>query len=234
MVRDGFIATEVLRERYELYHKKMGWSAATPAIKAYWADILSLPKEMVQGREWLEIFQNPEASLRHTIWQPYTLTQIHSDVSNIEITRGIRLIQVSNSSIPFLVELPEEVCNLSLVIDKIETKMIHMLIGMVTKMRVVLVKRGPRNIEIKLYYGIVENLVWDPRIFSWKDDKNVPIMNYSTKLDKEILKKYYKVSCVVEKKWSVVLPHSFNLRWATIWMMSRAKKEGPLVWAIWH
>lgn len=104
----------------------------------------------------------------------------------------------------------------------------------IRRIRVAHVTRGPKKKEMLLYYGRVDKLHWDPERFVWKWEGEVPFMSYNTKMGRLMLRRHHKIPLVVEKKWPGILPPSFKLRWSIIWEPYRVKKEGRLLWAIWH
>lgn len=88
-----------------------------------------------------------------------------------------------------------------------------------------------------LYYGRIDKLDWDPDRLEWPVDerkKPTPLMSFTSKLGREILKKKIVVPNPVTRKWSGVLPQAFRLRWLTVWAKERVRKEAGLLWLISH
>lgn len=49
-----------------------------------------------------------------------------------------------------------------------------------------------------------------------------------------MLNRVHQVPNPVTRKWAGTLPATFCLRWNTIWLKERIRKEGGLLWQIWH
>lgn len=107
--------------------------------------------------------------------------------------------------------------------------------GAFHRVRVSQVKRGPRKVVILLYYGLIDKLEWDPHKLQWATEAQpVQLMEYSSKLGRDLLKQKHVVHNPVTRKWGGVLPDDFQLKWKTVWLKDRTRKEAGLLWLIWH
>ena len=62
----------------------------------------------------------------------------------------------------------------------------------------------------------------------------LPLIDYTPKLGRAILRRHHKVENPVTRKWRGVLPGNFRLQWITVWIKERTRKEAGLLWLIWH
>lgn len=108
--------------------------------------------------------------------------------------------------------------------------------GRIHRVRVETVVYGRRKnkTEVKLFFGIIAELPWDPGRYRWKDEKHNPLLAYSTKLGRELLSSKHIIPNVVDRKWQGILPTSYKLQWLRVWNNTRTKKEVGLMWLIWH
>lgn len=66
-------------------------------------------------------------------------------------------------------------------------------------------------------------LSWDLDRFCW--DKDAPLLEFTTKLGRKLLSKYFTLLPVVEKKWSGILLTNYKLEWLNVWNKQRIRKE---------
>lgn len=85
------------------------------------------------------------------------------------------------------------------------------------RVRVVTIARGPQRVESLLFYGRVDRLTWDPQRWRWPCPQGaVPLLNYSTKLGRELLQTKHVIPDVVTNKWQGILLASQRLRLKTV------------------
>jgi hypothetical protein len=104
--------------------------------------------------------------------------------------------------------------------------------GILRRVRVVIVKNGPKKTCTLLFYGRSDRLLWNPDQYQW--DGATPIMNYTSELGRKMLKTRHVVPNVVMRKWQGVLPVSYKFRWDNAWDQERIRKEVGLIWLTWH
>jgi hypothetical protein len=104
--------------------------------------------------------------------------------------------------------------------------------GVMQRVRVVMVKKGPKKTCMLMFYGRSDRLIWDPDCYQW--DVGTLIMNYTLELGRKILKRRHVVPNVVMRKWQGVLPITYKLRWDNTWDRERIRKEAGLIWLAWH
>jgi hypothetical protein len=73
------------------------------------------------------------------------------------------------------------------------------VIGLMRRVRVIPVKRGPKKSSIMFYYGCSDQLEWDPDRYQW--NISIPLMNYTVELDRTLLKRRHIVPNVITRKW---------------------------------
>jgi hypothetical protein len=109
-----------------------------------------------------------------------------------------------------------------------------MINGTWHRIRVVSVVKGQKlkRYQVNFYYGRVDQLTWDPGRICWPS--GIPLMSYSTKMERELLRKRHIIPNIAEQKWSGILPPSLEFKWKHVWNRSRTRKEAGLFWTIWH
>jgi hypothetical protein len=70
--------------------------------------------------------------------------------------------------------------------------------GNMKRVRVVMIKRGPKELCTLLYYGRSDCVSWDPELFQW--DSSTPFMSYTAKLGRGLLKQRHVVPDVIMTK----------------------------------
>ena len=89
--------------------------------------------------------------------------------------------------------------------------------------------------KTQLFYGKTKLLEWDPHRFEWQGgERNIPLLEYTSQLGREMLKKQHILPNLVTKKWQGVLHHDFRLQWSSVWDKVHTRKEAELLWLIWH
>jgi hypothetical protein len=110
--------------------------------------------------------------------------------------------------------------------------LVNKILGYVCHIRVVMIQRRPKKMNIQLFYNRVNQLTWDPDRFK-KKGKTL-FMSYGSNLRRYLLRKRHVISWVVERKRSGVFPINYKLCWLNVWDGKRARKEAVLLWSIWH
>jgi hypothetical protein len=82
--------------------------------------------------------------------------------------------------------------------------------GIVARVRVAEVVKGPKKVCINLFYGKMKSLGWDPNKFRW--NASTPFMRFSTKLGRELLKARHDIPNVAVRKWHGILPADHNFK----------------------
>lgn len=159
------------------------------------------------------------------VWQTHTDGTQNEPNGEKDIPCELRLYKVGNSSMPHLIEDIDVMRNPIQVGDGGQNNRVHRLQGLVKKVKVTSVNKGTKENEFFLFYGLVDRLTWDPRKFRWKWIEEISIMKYSTKVGRDLLRRHHVIPSVVERKWADILPQSFKLRWSTLWMKTRVRKE---------
>jgi hypothetical protein len=129
--------------------------------------------------------------------------------------------------------------------------------GHLKRTRVIDLTRGKKKTIIKVFYAEISKLAWDPQMYTWPKQraardyrasarrgigqgqgqppaKPVLIMNYTTKMGRDLLKQQHTIPNPVVRKWKGILSNTFRLRWNTVWAKGRVNKESGLLWLIWH
>jgi hypothetical protein len=83
--------------------------------------------------------------------------------------------------------------------------------GIVKRVRVITVVRGPKKISTNLFYGRSDMLDWDPKRYQW--NSLVLFMSYTSKIGRNLLKQRHVIPNVVVRKWQGVLPATFKFKW---------------------
>jgi hypothetical protein len=72
--------------------------------------------------------------------------------------------------------------------------------GIIRRVRVITVVRGPKKISTNLFYGRSDMLEWDPERYQW--NSSVPFMSYTSKVGRILLKQRHVISNVVVRQSS--------------------------------
>ena len=102
------------------------------------------------------------------------------------------------------------------------------------KVRIVTIQRGSAKAKIIFFYGRVRTLNWNPNRLYWNNEKHTPFMNYSTSLERGLLRNRNGPLEPTSVKWNNLLPPDFVFNWGDIWAADRARKEASLQWLTWH
>jgi hypothetical protein len=106
--------------------------------------------------------------------------------------------------------------------------------GILRRVRIIPVTRGPKKRSILLFYGRVDQLLWDPSRHSWnfpnEKGETPPFMAFSAHLGRSILRRKHVVPDVVTRKWGGILAPTYKLHWTTVWNKERVRKEAGLLW----
>ena len=226
----SFLRMDEASRRFGLEpHEQQAWGAVTSMLTRYWGGLLHDDNWSSSG-EWLGVFRPQDPHPDFVFQSP-----------------GGRNWQVGLNSQHFhlLLDCPlftmlKAACCLSQVSDdlRLDQATINLmepetrLSGVLHRVRVVSVTRGPRKVITHLFYGKIALLDWDPNRFAWPG--NTSFMQYTSKLGREWLSNTHVLPDVVAKKWQGILLGRFRLRWASIWDKQRVRKEAGLLWRLWH
>lgn len=84
-----------------------------------------------------------------------------------------------------------------------------------------------------MFYGRVDRLAWDPHKFQWATtDKATQLMEFTSKMGRELLKKRHQVDNPITRKWGGVFPDNYRMQWKIVWLNERTRKEADLLWLI--
>ena len=228
---DGsFIPAEVASHRFGLEAREHGtWDAVTSMLTRYWGALLNFAICSTPG-EWLGIFRPQDLHPEFVFQSP--------GGRNWQVGVNPQLFHLPMVSLLFTVM--RTACCLVRVSDdvRLERAVIHLmepetrLSGVLHRVRVATVIKGPKKVITHFFYGKTDLLKWDPNRFSWPG--NTPYMMYTSKLGRQWLAQKHVLPDVVKRKWRGVLPVGFRLRWASIWDHQRVRKEAGLMWRVWH
>jgi hypothetical protein len=106
--------------------------------------------------------------------------------------------------------------------------------GFVQRVRVVPILKGKKESKhtVRLFYGPVSELTFDPLQYQWKDGS--PLLGYSAKKGRELLRQNVALRDLAATKWRGVLPANHRFNWKQLWNKTRARKESMIIWLIWH
>jgi hypothetical protein len=90
-------------------------------------------------------------------------------------------------------------------------------------MKIACVLKGPKKKPFILYHGGVRELTFDPCKWTWEDG-NI-LHDFTTSKKKMMFNSKIKLKKNVTKKWSNVIPSSFELKWKDVWMKVSVKKD---------
>ena len=205
-------------------------NAALQRIRREWGDLFRLPDVLKLGL-WAVVFADNLVSMPMVVCQaaeqfhPVLGPGIHAIPSSVPIYE-VRQPLATLSEISFSTWLE------TARYDQRGDDVVNELIGVVRRVRVVIVKRGPKKSIILFYYGKVRDLDWDLERLQWVD--GVPLMEFTSKIGRKMLFKLHSAPSVVATKWFWVLSPTYRLQWLNPWDKERKKKETGLLWAIWH
>lgn len=89
--------------------------------------------------------------------------------------------------------------------------------------RVVPIQRRQRKTRILFYYGRVDQLEWDPKLYTWSD--TTPLMAYTAAFGRILLKSKHVVPAVVPTKWQDILHANYLVKWLNVWDKEPTKKK---------
>ena len=105
--------------------------------------------------------------------------------------------------------------------------------GNLYRVRVVTIAKDPKKIKFHFFFERTYFLDWDPCRFVWKNGvKSTPLLEYSPRLERILLKKWHVIPNLVTRKWQGILHQDFCLRWSTVWDKVCSRKEAGLLWLI--
>jgi hypothetical protein len=75
-----------------------------------------------------------------------------------------------------------------------------------------------------MFWGKVLELTYDPARWIWEDDRS--LLDFSTAKGRKMLAQpRIQLSKNVAKGWPMVIPSSFKMKCADVWLEARVKKE---------
>jgi hypothetical protein len=75
-----------------------------------------------------------------------------------------------------------------------------------------------------MFQGKVSKLAYDHTRWIWEDGRS--LLNFSTAKGRKMLAQpLMQLSKNVVKGWPMVIPSSFKMKWADLWLEARVKKE---------
>jgi hypothetical protein len=100
------------------------------------------------------------------------------------------------------------------------------------RVKVVAATRGQHKLPVLFYYGRITDLLLDLDRLRWKDQTS--ILEYSIRKGRDFLSQRHTLPQLVETKWNLILPPTFEFKWNDVWDPERARKEATLIWQLWH
>jgi hypothetical protein len=195
---NGFISTEEVQGRFRLKPEERGaWEPATRTMSRRWQVILSTPQNRTTGGEWLGIFSHPDSLTPAVVVQATEAFTPKLGVGTFWIPLSVQTLSVNPRSatlslIPEEARLPRARWDVGG--DDLESP----VTGNMKRVRVVMIKRGPKELCTLLYYGRSDCVSWDPELFQW--DSSTPFMSYTAKLGRGLLKQRHVVPDVIMTK----------------------------------
>jgi hypothetical protein len=71
-----------------------------------------------------------------------------------------------------------------------------------------------------MFGGMVSKLAYDPTRWIWEDGRS--LLNFSTTKGRKMLA---QLSKNVVEGWPTVIPSSFEMKWADLWLEARVKRK---------
>lgn len=160
----------------------------------------------VECGEWIGIFIEVEDTKPKVICLRSIEFQPCLGLYNIEIPWKPDLFIPNTTSTPYLSVISKETRSQTATWDANGGTLVDRLQGMIRRVRIAIVTRGPKKKKILLYYGRVDHLQWDPERFHWNWIGGTPFMNYTTKMGRLMLRRNHVVPHLVTNKWRGILP----------------------------
>jgi hypothetical protein len=114
---------------------------------------------------------------------------------------------------------------------------IDLVQGYLKPARTVHIPRGqPRKLKIFLMYaGIIQDLVFDPGRYHWRQNLGV-LHSFSAKKGRtQILHQRPDLQRTIPDKWGGGLfPNSYKPNWKEVWLSRRPQKEAGFLWSVYH
>jgi hypothetical protein len=236
----SFLPIEEVQRRFGLLPAEVGaWQAAMRVIDRTWNVLLRRNTPLVTHGDWYGFYERPDALAPFNVVKMCLLftPRLLNGAVNIEVPVDVPTYVVQHQS-AILQELTYEQRCVGARWDLRGEDLVSPISGVMRRVRVIPVTRGPKQRTILLYYGRVDQLSWDPARYAWNlpntKGEQPAFMNYSAQLGRSLLRWKHVVPDVVIRKWEGVLAPSYRLRWAMIWDKERTRKEAGLIWLSWH
>jgi hypothetical protein len=227
-----FISAEAAQIKFDLKLEETGaWNSAIRIMNQKWGYILNTPRGQAVTGEWLGVYPNSTAN------SPSLVVQAKE---HFEPKLGVRNFWIPISSATYIVNghsatlalIPADNRLKGAQWDSFGEDLESPARGILQRVRVVTVKKGPKKTHTLLFYGQSDHLMWNPNRYQWAGA--TPIMNYTSELGRRMLKLRHVVPNVVMRKWQGVLPVLYKFRWDNAWNRERIRKEAGLIWLTWH
>jgi hypothetical protein len=196
-----------------------------------WQVILATPQQRMSGGEWIGIYQGRDVVTPAVVIQTKEAFIPKLGAGTWWVPMSVPTFSVS-LQLPTLATIPKESRLQGARWDTRGEDLESPVTGYMKRVRVALIKRGPKKTCMSLFYGHSDRLIWDPKRFQW--NQTTLFMSYTAEIGRDILKQRHIVPDVVATKWQGVLPKNYNLRWANAWDDKRVRKEAGLIWMTWH
>ena len=201
------------------------WSAVVARLYRTWDDLLKSSSRKLNCGEWLAIYGDPD-SLPLVVCRVEEGSQPSTGTNMVRIPRKTQLLSVEQPS-KSLEEIPGDTPKFPTIWDEYGDDTVQLCRGLVCRVRILEVIKGPKKASIWLYYRPISKLEWDPGCMYWPEAKE--FMKYTSKQGRELLRRQARIPNVVERKWPGVLPANHKLRWNNIWDTKRIRKEAGLM-----
>jgi hypothetical protein len=217
------------------------WRAALETIPRGWLQSLRRgPRECMKVDEWIGIFGHAQDKLPMVVFQSHAGELVSlSGVQKhwwLQLDRRVELVAPHSRCLRVWSQqdrLATADCAPRTLGHEMDPEiMCSKIWGVATRVRIVDVVKSLAKKAIKLFYGQIQNLPWDPAKFRW--NRSTPFMKFTTKSGREALKKRHVIPNVAVKKWSGILPANFKFKWKNVWDKSRISKEAGMLWLVWH
>ena len=159
------------------------WSEVVACLYHTWDDLLKSKSRKLNCKEWLAIYGDPD-SLPLVVCRAEEGFQPSIGTSMVRIPCKIQLFTVKQAS-KSLEEIPVDTPKFPTTWDEYGDDIVQLCRGLVCRVRILEVIKGPKKASIWLYYRLISKLEWDPRRMYWPEAKE--FMKYSSKQGRELL-----------------------------------------------
>lgn len=150
-----FMTCSELQDRYGLLPGEFGaWSTTAQALMRQWADILRGQTPRMTSGEWFGVFSNVNDLAPMVVCLACDSFQPCTGYYTVEIPWKTAMYVPSHNTSAYLLSIPEEKRKLTAVNDSLGEDLVNKCKGLVRRVRVTMIKRGPR--KKKSYCTMVE------------------------------------------------------------------------------